>query len=362
MFGPGYGECSVIHLGGNNWIVIDSCLDTETGTPAALQYLVGIGVDPSDVKLVVATHWHDDHIRGMARQLEEFSDAIFCSSPALSNKEFVATITKFESRHGIVAGSGATELNQVLAILAARAGRTSPRRATPKREVYKVLGVSSGHGRDVSVVTLSPSDKQFDKFLHQIAEFVPLPFQAKRRAPDQSPNDLSVVVYVDFGDQALLFGGDLEEHNELELGWSAIIALDLPAKRSIAFKIPHHGSSTAHHLPVWETLLSPQPISLLTPWNRNSGLPTQSDVMRINELTDAAFITSTGSTASKRQRSHIVQKQIKETVGRLQPLQASTGWVRIRNGGARNPKIWCVECSDNAGHLSTWQPYRLSEA
>ena len=65
VIGPGFGESIVIHVGSNQWVVVDSCLDSRTGAPAALTYLNTLGVDPSvGVKLIVASHWHDDHIGG----------------------------------------------------------------------------------------------------------------------------------------------------------------------------------------------------------------------------------------------------------------------------------------------------------
>ena len=72
LLGPGYGECAVIHLGNGHWALIDSCLDSDTGRPAALSYLEGMGVDPATaVRLVLATHCHDDHVGGMGCHLSE---------------------------------------------------------------------------------------------------------------------------------------------------------------------------------------------------------------------------------------------------------------------------------------------------
>ena len=65
VFGPGYGECIVVHLGHGDWLINDSCVDS-TGEPVALYYLRRIGVRVEDqVKLIVASHWHDDHVRGL---------------------------------------------------------------------------------------------------------------------------------------------------------------------------------------------------------------------------------------------------------------------------------------------------------
>src|SRR6187399_53781 len=62
IFGPGFGECIIVHIGGGRWIVIDSCVDRSRGIPACLGYFQDIGVDPLTVELILVTHWHDDHV------------------------------------------------------------------------------------------------------------------------------------------------------------------------------------------------------------------------------------------------------------------------------------------------------------
>jgi glyoxylase-like metal-dependent hydrolase (beta-lactamase superfamily II) len=49
------------------WIPVNSCLGPESEGPATLEYLDSIGVSRTDVRLVVASHWHDDHDRGLAK-------------------------------------------------------------------------------------------------------------------------------------------------------------------------------------------------------------------------------------------------------------------------------------------------------
>lgn len=79
LLGPGFGEAVVAHLGLGNWALIDSCLTPE-GEPAGLEYLEILGVDPADVVLIVASHWHDDHIGGMAKLVQACSNARFAYS------------------------------------------------------------------------------------------------------------------------------------------------------------------------------------------------------------------------------------------------------------------------------------------
>ena len=58
LFGPGYGECVVVHLGSDHWVVVDSCIDVESRRPVAVEYLEILGRDPAGaVKCVVASHW-----------------------------------------------------------------------------------------------------------------------------------------------------------------------------------------------------------------------------------------------------------------------------------------------------------------
>jgi hypothetical protein len=345
-----------VHLGAGNWIVIDSCIDNESGKPASLNYFSEIGVNPSSVKLVVATHWHDDHIRGMAEQIKTFSSARFCTSSALTNKEFLATIVAYEGRHGIIAGSGASEICEVLEVLRSRAGMSSPMRASPARRVFTLPAAASGHGYECRVTTLSPSDKQFEKFMLQLGKLVPIERAAKKRVANQEANDLSVVTLISIGDQGILLGADLEETGDIELGWSAIVRMpERPSEIAGAFKIPHHGSENGHCQEVWAQMLIANPIAILTPWNKNRSLPTTTDVQRIVGLSEAAFSTSAGTRRIDRPRPYSVQKQIKETVGSLRATERRTGFVRLRNGGARNPKIWRVELSPEACHLRDYR-------
>ena len=62
LFGPGVGECVVIHLGLGEWLIVDSCL-TAGREPVAISYLSELGVPLDSVRMCLFTHFHDDHIR-----------------------------------------------------------------------------------------------------------------------------------------------------------------------------------------------------------------------------------------------------------------------------------------------------------
>ncbi|GAB2816842.1 hypothetical protein GCM10027073_55760 [Streptomyces chlorus] len=89
LFGPGLGECVVVHLGNSEWMIVDSCVRPQESTPVALEYLEKLGVDVgSRVSMVVASHWHDDHVKGISEIFERARAAKFFAASALSGDEF----------------------------------------------------------------------------------------------------------------------------------------------------------------------------------------------------------------------------------------------------------------------------------
>ena len=231
LFGPGYGESIVIHIGDGSWIIVDSCINTE-GKPRALEYLDSIGVNAGqEVDLVVATHWHDDHIRGMATLVEVCTNAHFCCANTLLNEEFLAAIDALESRHLTVEGSGVREIYRVLKSLHSKT--SPPKFASANRLIHS-------HGK-CEIWSLSPSDAAFQSFLQTVGALFPREGETKTRIPSISPNDFSVVLWIDIEDVAVLLGSDLERN-----GWIEILnSRERPKEKATAFKVPHHGSEGA---------------------------------------------------------------------------------------------------------------------
>ena len=73
VFGRGFGECIILSCGNNDFIVVDSFVNPETNQPIALDYIKAIGLQPSAIKQVIVTHWHQDHIEGLVN-INEITD------------------------------------------------------------------------------------------------------------------------------------------------------------------------------------------------------------------------------------------------------------------------------------------------
>jgi beta-lactamase superfamily II metal-dependent hydrolase len=344
IFGPSYGESVLVHVGNNDWLVVDSCSDPSSNEPIPLKYLKQIGVDPSrDVKQIIATHWHDDHIRGLAATVGEYESAEFVCSEALMSDEFL-TLVSLVGNSPIVdqQQSGVHEFYSVLKILQERRNRTREKWAAPIfASANKVLWRSGQHGgnttraersRSCVVYSLSPSDTAAGLAKLGIASLIPTARSTKGCIPDLDRNDFSVVLWIDFGECFVLLGSDLEESGDRRMGWSAILASKArpPGKASL-FKIPHHGSISGHHPDVWSEMLTGELTAILTPFVLGkTALPTKADATRILSLTTETYITAVPQKTRRKNRDKTTEKLIQQTVSLIRDVFVSSGQVRLR--------------------------------
>lgn len=340
LLGPGYGESVVLHVGGGVWVIVDSCVDTD-GTPQALRYLESIDVNAAEtVGLIVATHWHDDHIRGISKLVEVCNRATFCCASVLLCKEFLTAVGALEGRPPSGRGSGLKEVHSVFSRLARVA--SIPKLAIANRTVFVTGGCE--------IRALSPDDADFINFLRTIGSLLSGPGKARIRIPSLSPNDVAVALRVKVEDVAVLLGSDLEKR-----GWTAVLENVAPMEvKASAFKVPHHGSEDAHEPGVWKQMLELDPYAVLTPWRRgNRTLPIQRDVNRILSRTPNAYATATigSSTRSPVKRARTVGRTIRESGIQLRRLVMSPGFVRLRCPLASGPR-WKIETFGSACHLA----------
>lgn len=341
LFGPGFGESLVVHVGSGTWLIIDSCIDASSGVPAPLYYLHQMKVDPAlAVKSVVVTHWHDDHIRGMGKVLRACSAARICIPSALHTADFVKAIVTLEGSFSGVVSSGVAEINEVFRSPQMRAG---PVVATENTIIWSARGATLAHTADVELRALSPSGAQGLAMLTRIAEMVRGTKGSNLgRAPRSGSNDLAIAAWLSCGQHTLLFGADLEVHANPACGWNAVKALatQLPGGKADVFKVPHHGSPTGDDPQVWADMLAPDPIAILTPWTHGTGLPQPGDLDRIRRNTHQGYITNMGRMASVTKRDPAVEKTLKENGIDLLACEGLMGHIRLR----KKPNApWTVE-------------------
>jgi hypothetical protein len=269
----------------------------------------------------------------------------------MTRHEFLGMVEAFNSRRGTKLSSGVREIDAVIRKMEAR---DPVKRAIADRPILTIRADRLSHGRTCVVTALSPSDRQVEKSLDEITRLMPK-IETKRRATDQDPNDLTVAVWVDFGDLAILLGGDLEESRDQSCGWNAVLTSgNRPKGRASVFKVAHHGSSNGHNHEVWNTMLVEDAFAILAPWHLAANFhPTHDDANRILRYTRNAYATApTRLLKSAVPRPPAVARQLREMGVSLRHAEPPMGAVRLRNGGPTAWDNWTVSLANTACHLS----------
>lgn len=350
LFGAGYGEAIAVHLGAGEWLLVDSCLDDESHTPVQISYLQSIGVDvATDVKLILASHWHDDHVRGISQTIESCSSARFCCSQAMNRLEFLELV-KLHEPGSMSSNSGVREFHGILDVLERRgAGRSTTQWALADRCLYR--RPVNGLVPDCEVYCLSPSDTAVSQAFLRWGTMLTESVGPVRRVPAENPNYAAVVLWVRVGTRIVLLASDLENTAQNGTGWAAVLSsTGRPTGRAAVVKVSHHGSQSGDHPGVWSTLLDPKPVAVLTPFSRGRHqLPTPADIDRLEGQSSRAFITAPPRLRRSRRRSGFVARTLRETTRYVREANPPTGHIRLRAPSAgTSHSEWCAECFGKA--------------
>jgi len=341
VFGRGYGEAICVHMGDGQWAVFDSCINPETGSPAALSYFQSLQLDASDVvQLIVATHWDDDHIRGIGEIVEQCVKARVSCSAALRRQEIIAFVVEQEAAQGAL-GSGVDEFRKLLrqcsergqAIIWAKAN--VPLHPLPP-------------GDQPIVISLSPSEDAFERSIESLVEAATqakVSVPRRYRAPE-GPNGASIAASIRSKGITMLLGADLETSTNTETGWDGVLKYSLPSTKASIVKVPHHGSDDSHHDGIWSSLCEPDPIGVLTPWTRGKHyLPSQEDLNRLRSHCDQLYLTATPS-LKRASKDHELERMIRRLHG--DQITELRGWGHVRARRRAGETSWRVDLNGDA--------------
>ena len=337
-----------MHLGDDEWIIVDSCRDQRSGVTAPLRYLELLGVDvATQVKLVVATHAHDDHIAGISEVLNACEQAFFVCSSALSREEFAVLMEIDHEATRDLKKRNYSEYRRVREIVRSRGLGSGVRRsmhAIQGRELY--AKGADGKALVASVHSVSPSDEAVALTLAKLAAYLPAA-GSDVRPPKVDPNELAVALWVRVGDHCALLGADLLVGPD-GCGWSAVLASFNSSSKAGLYKVAHHGSVTAHHSGIWTDLLHPEPIAVLAPYRAGHTVPNAEEISYLCSNASAVF-------ASADPKQPAAPSAVKRTAATLSQVAhnvrepwGSVGHVRARvePGGS-----WDVQLASPATQL-----------
>jgi beta-lactamase superfamily II metal-dependent hydrolase len=353
VFGPGIGECVVAHVGDGDWIVVDSCLDKQVREPIALQYLKSLGVDVSSrVRMVLATHWHDDHIKGIGKVFAAAEGATFVDSAAYAyNRQLLARVVRLGSTVGANA-TATQEYSSIYETLQTRRKKgenkdaVGPLHAIANRKLLSL----SDDVRTVSaeIVALSPSDGTLNRAETELRQALSAIEDRKRPASGQGPNQLCVALWLKVGAVQAMLGADLEHIPGVTEGWKAIIASEeRPEGQAGILKVPHHGSKNADCPECWTELLSEAPVAVVTPYSP-ARLPGADDLRRLCERTKHVYLTGDQTQYKVARLNHTVAKTLRESKVKRRALEGMMGHVRIRVDAREAGQTPEIELSNGA--------------
>ena len=339
-------------------MIVDSCLDTSTKLPVAIRYLrdeLGVRIE-NDVRLVVATHWHDDHINGLGAVFRACPNAKFVCSAAMQSREFAAMAAYYGSR-AQPGGSGVDEFKQIFEELNRRGNRRgfpAPVLASADKGIYTRAG-----NAPVKVRAYSPSDAAVATMLTRFERSIRPQQRRRLKVPSLGPNDCSVVLGLEIGSSTVMLGADLEERKGHQgFGWTDVLTNFKPSTANYeGFKIPHHGSETGYHPDVWPSFMRKDAWAVLTPYAQGSKpLPSVEDLRRIGQTApQTTSVTALPHLRKFKHHDRAVQKTIAELGIAIFDEPSRQGHVRLRRATLDPDSDWTTELYGDAQTLSQAQ-------
>lgn len=328
FFGNGYGESILIKLSNDDLVLIDSCYDYEKMQSAALTYLQNEGIDfTKAIKSIIITHWHDDHVKGLADVIEKCKGANVFIPNGYTGKEFIDLLL-LRAKRDYMPG------NEFSKILTNKSLRESNRLRKAGAQTF-ILHLDQNRYLEA----LSPSGEESQLLFDSLAaSFV------TGKLPDKK-NGLSIAIRAIDDDSIVLLGADVEYYQgSVTKGWGAI--LNEHSSRTIAtqhkadlFKIPHHGSITGHCDEVYSSMLVPDPLLIICSFSP-SKLPRDSDINRLKSYSGKIIVLK--ALARKVKRNRRVSKGIKEQNCKVTP-EPNCSKVIVK----KHESTWNYEISGN---------------
>ncbi|SDT89625.1 MBL fold metallo-hydrolase [Desulfobacula phenolica] len=350
LFGPGVGECIVLHLGKGKWLIVDSCLNPKTKKPISTEYLKSIGVTPAEsVEVLVITHWHSDHIRGAAQIVSECSETRVCYPAALLENEFLSFLSAYSGSDITPILDKNTSATKEFASIVVTLKKHIEANPDYKYDYLSPIMKDTlifeeiNDDLEINIRALSPSSKSYHDALQLFASLLPKAKDLRNIIPAPKQNDNAIVLWVQINDICLLLGSDLEETKEQRTGWTAIVnSKQRPQRKASIFKIPHHGSENGHSDDVWEKMVNTQPVCLLTSKIGGRGsIPKESDIERIKAISPVLFCTKVPK-GKKPKRENTVEKMLKATVKERHILDGEVGHIQLRFSDPSEIEVNCL--------------------
>ena len=290
------GESIVIHIGNDEWIVIDCCT-TREGINLPLFYLTALGVNLDNVKRVACTHLHSDHVNGLSEVLRNCKNAWF-AYPLIGDETSMEYILAEYNLDESLPNKGVFgEFMKCIEIM-----------KKEKRE-YAHLNIDTPIYADKSrhVMGISPSRK-----LNEIYQYKLLKYKPGDPIPTHmlKTNFCSVATILNIGNVNAILGADLEANRAVcsdihlckgtckrksKRGWCNVFEGSQYFKcyQYDYIKIPHHSSQTGFCSLLWDNFIIKPSVGTSTVFHEGDNiLPTEEMKKEYATLCSELYYTS----------------------------------------------------------------------
>jgi beta-lactamase superfamily II metal-dependent hydrolase len=346
IFGPGIGEAILVHIGAGRWICVDSA--RCDGEPWPVHYLQSLSIPPTQIFLVVATHWHSDHVDGLGEIVQKCPGAQFVCSNALRVDEFKNLLARYVELETERVRAPLLEIRSIIRAYGERrkADRNHPAPifTSAKTLLHRVDVAGVGV---LEVWSLSPSADDVLTAQSEFANlFIPLDEYATGISAIRQ-NSSCVVLVIKAGADAILLGSDLERTTSNLTGWNAVVNGGWPLVPVNAIKISHHGSAGSFSQALWDNFVQPGAIAVVTPYTP-SGLPRIAELDRLRAMGCELYVTALPQEVPV-ERSVDVRREISGMTKSFRSfsLDGKNGVVRLRKKIGSTDR-WVVETFDSA--------------
>ncbi len=220
VLGPGEGEAIAVALPhASGWLLFDGCRSGDGGV-GLIDVLEQWRRGDEPILCYALTHPHTDHAKGIVDLVEQYGSAIqtVAITPPWATPHASKQVT---SQHNLArqVRDGLIALDRLCA------------KSAHRIDLVTNAKLPTG-GTTIKLRVLGPS---------------------RTRPKNESPNDASAVVELTFGTAKIVLGSDLPTKTSRgKGGWSALCARHPGLGEHLLLKIPHHGSSTSHHAPLFQ--------------------------------------------------------------------------------------------------------------
>jgi hypothetical protein len=256
IFGAAYGEATVLSFDteeGRKHGVVDCYFFGGRSEPNPVVRYLKEELDAEGLAFVIATHPHDDHIRGLAEVVEAFPAGVefFAWWGGLDPQFQIAYFKRLECLRKAVGNGLRVRSRSVKGLLDAfvdKQPHLSKWHQSTDGEPSPLFQMEGLHGQ-FTIKPLSPWVTEQAKFIRTVMDGVHK--DGSIDDLDNFPNKTSLGLFIAYKDAKIILGGDVEKENWTWAFDEGVIDF---AGRVHFVKIPHHGSPTGTHKDMWEGL------------------------------------------------------------------------------------------------------------